>query len=142
MSQMMFRDKLRKTHAALLRLQKEIRAGRSVFFIGAGMSIDSEGNSAERIVIRLLIRLCALHRAALLQPRGSVLRRLAEVQIEDFDNVFRRLPKPLVSKLRKRDVQDWEKAREPVGWTKGIRPERQRRIRCICRFLRSKLLAK
>jgi hypothetical protein len=42
-----------------MRLQKELRAGRAVFFVGSGMSIDSEGNTTARLILRLLIRLRA-----------------------------------------------------------------------------------
>ncbi|WP_193212580.1 SIR2 family NAD-dependent protein deacylase [Luteolibacter marinus] len=43
-------------------LQASIRAGQAVFFFGAGMSIDGEGNTAARLIRRLLIRFRAMTR--------------------------------------------------------------------------------
>jgi SIR2-like domain len=46
--------------AALERLARRIAAGEVVFFIGAGFSLDSEGNSAPSLIRRLLARLLAM----------------------------------------------------------------------------------
>ena len=46
--------------AALERLAVHIGLGDVVFFIGAGFSVDSEGNTASRLIWRLLLRLLAL----------------------------------------------------------------------------------
>ncbi|UEM21099.1 SIR2 family protein [Skermanella mucosa] len=43
-------------------LADRILAGEVVFFVGAGFSLDTEKNSAKRLVSRLLARFCALHR--------------------------------------------------------------------------------
>ena len=48
--------------AALLDLANRILRGDVVFFVGSGFSIDSEGNSANRLMRRLLIRLVAMTR--------------------------------------------------------------------------------
>jgi hypothetical protein len=42
------------------RLAHRVLGGSVVFFIGAGFSLDSEGNSAERLIARLLARLLAM----------------------------------------------------------------------------------
>jgi hypothetical protein len=42
-------------------LAKRVLAGEVVFFVGAGFSYDSEGNSAKRLLRRLLARFFALH---------------------------------------------------------------------------------
>src|SRR5262249_15907027 len=46
--------------ATLLGLANRILRGDVVFFVGSGFSIDSEGNSAPRLMRRLLIRLIAM----------------------------------------------------------------------------------
>jgi len=43
--------------ASLQKLADRIHSGEVVFFIGAGFSLDSEGNTATRLMMRLLIRL-------------------------------------------------------------------------------------
>jgi hypothetical protein len=48
---------------AINRLAALVLQGDVVFFIGAGFSVDSEGNTAQRLVRRLLIRLLGLGRA-------------------------------------------------------------------------------
>ena len=40
----------------LQQLAEQILTGQNVFFIGAGFSLDSEGNSATRLVAKLLLR--------------------------------------------------------------------------------------
>ena len=45
---------------AVERLSRCIISGEVVFFIGSGFSIDSEGNTASRFMIRLLIRFSAM----------------------------------------------------------------------------------
>jgi hypothetical protein len=47
-------------HDKLRRLASRICAGEVVFFIGAGFSLDSEGNSAKLLIARLLARFEAL----------------------------------------------------------------------------------
>ena len=42
------------------RLAKRVIGGAVVFFVGAGFSLDSEGNSAKRLIARLLARLLAM----------------------------------------------------------------------------------
>ena len=46
--------------AALLRLASRVLDGDVVFFIGSGFSIDSEHNTAPRMLCRLLLRLVAM----------------------------------------------------------------------------------
>lgn len=41
-------------------LSRRIRSGEVVFFVGSGFSVDSEGNSTDRLILRLLIRFEAL----------------------------------------------------------------------------------
>jgi len=48
---------------ALDRLAALILKGDVVFFVGSGFSIDSEGNSATRLIRRLIWRLLAFRRA-------------------------------------------------------------------------------
>src|SRR5882757_2964851 len=48
--------------SALQRLAQKVLEGDVVFFIGAGFSLDSEGNSGTRQIKRLLIRLTAFIR--------------------------------------------------------------------------------
>ena len=43
----------------LVRLRDRILAGEVVFFIGAGLSLDSEHNTAHRLIVRLLVRFTA-----------------------------------------------------------------------------------
>lgn len=53
------------------RLARRVLAGEVVFFVGAGFSLDSEGNTAKRLIARLLARFEALAghlRQAALQP--------------------------------------------------------------------------
>lgn len=47
----------------LNRLADRIAAGKVVFFIGAGFSLDSEGNSGKILILRLLVRFEAMCRA-------------------------------------------------------------------------------
>lgn len=77
----------RKLHLALVRLQKEVCSGRSVFFVGAGMSIDSEQNTARRLLLRLLIRLRAFNLLAAASPTPR-LRRIEERINHDFQSIF------------------------------------------------------
>ena len=46
---------------ALDRLAQQVIHGQAVFFVGAGFSIDSEGNTANRMLTRLVLRLSAIH---------------------------------------------------------------------------------
>src|SRR4051794_3878387 len=46
--------------AGLDRLAERVAAGEAVFFIGAGFSVDSEGNDSYRLIGRLLVRFDAL----------------------------------------------------------------------------------
>jgi hypothetical protein len=46
--------------AGLDRLARRVVAGEAVFFIGAGFSVDSEGNTAQRLIGRLLARFDAM----------------------------------------------------------------------------------
>ena len=48
---------------ALSTLGEQIRRGEVVFFVGSGFSLDSENNSAGRLIRRLLIRLLAMDEA-------------------------------------------------------------------------------
>ena len=52
----------------LQRLAASIVAGDVVFFIGAGLSLDSEGNSAEVLIARLLVRFEAITSTVLERP--------------------------------------------------------------------------
>jgi hypothetical protein len=47
-------------HQQIPRLAQRISAGEVVFFVGAGFSLDSEGNSTEVLIARLLVRFEAL----------------------------------------------------------------------------------
>jgi len=47
-------------HAQLQRLAERVSAGEVVFFIGAGFSLDAEGNSAKVLIARLLVRFEAM----------------------------------------------------------------------------------
>ncbi len=63
-------------HSGLDRLAERVVAGEVVFFVGAGFSLDSEGNTADRLIARLLARMLALSESL---PGGDALRqRLAE----------------------------------------------------------------
>ena len=53
-------------------LAERVLAGEVVFFVGAGFSYDSEGNSAKRLLWRLLGRFFALH--TVLSRPGLMLR--------------------------------------------------------------------
>ena len=62
----------------LQRLAERVGAGEVVFFIGAGFSLDSEGNSAKVLIARLLVRfeaMCqALHKHGNIAQKGLVRR--------------------------------------------------------------------
>ncbi|HEY5706143.1 MAG TPA: SIR2 family protein [Terrimicrobiaceae bacterium] len=62
------------------RLAKLILKGDVVFFVGSGFSIDSEGNSATRLIRRLIWRLLAFRRAGV---------RDADAFVEDMIRTFR-----------------------------------------------------
>ncbi|MBR0941570.1 SIR2 family protein [Bradyrhizobium liaoningense] len=47
-------------HRQIQRLAQRITAGEAVFFVGAGFSLDSEGNTAKLLIARLLVRFEAL----------------------------------------------------------------------------------
>ena len=47
-------------HESIQRLSERVLSGEAVFFVGAGFSIDSEGNTAQRLIRRLVIRLSAM----------------------------------------------------------------------------------
>jgi len=49
-------------------LARRIRSGHVVFFFGAGMSIDGEGNTADRLLTRLVVRFWAI--ASVLNDKG------------------------------------------------------------------------
>ena len=49
-------------HKAMRRLADQLAKGKVAFFIGAGFSLDSEGNSTERLIARLLVRFDAMTR--------------------------------------------------------------------------------
>ena len=61
------------------RLAALILKGDVVFFVGSGFSIDSEGNSATRLIRRLIWRLLAFRRAGV---RG------ADALVEDLIRTF------------------------------------------------------
>jgi SIR2-like domain len=54
------------------RLATRVLEGDVVFFVGSGFSIDSEGNTAARLMRRLLIRLCAM--ASAMGDAGGAVR--------------------------------------------------------------------
>jgi hypothetical protein len=64
---------------ALYRLASCVLGGDVVFFVGSGFSIDSEGNTAVRLMQRLLIRLCAI---------AGTLGESAETVRTDLANTF------------------------------------------------------
>src|SRR5262245_57176031 len=59
-------------YQALDSLAGRVLDGDVVFFVGSGFSIDSEGNTAARLMKRLLIRLTAIARA--LEADGEAIR--------------------------------------------------------------------
>lgn len=52
------------SEGSLERLSQDIQRGVVVFFVGAGFSLDSEGNTASRLIQRLLVRFLALAKQA------------------------------------------------------------------------------
>jgi hypothetical protein len=90
-------------------LVDRILAGEVVFFVGAGFSLDSEGNSAGRLIARLMVRFMALTEEL---PRAGA-------QIEDLRDGLRRTFKlddnedictqNTIDKLAARyyDINDW-----------------------------------
>lgn len=103
---------------ALSRLAHLILAGDVVFFIGAGFSIDSEGNTAHRLIRRLLIRLEAF--AYRLGPEALEIRNtfrstfdLSRLPAADATTVFPYLddgqPNSDINKLAARyfETNDW-----------------------------------
>ncbi len=59
---------MRARHRRLVRLAKRIAGGEVVFFIGAGFSIDSERNTTDTLIARLLARIEALTNALKSSP--------------------------------------------------------------------------
>ncbi|AQR64625.1 hypothetical protein BXU06_05800 [Aquaspirillum sp. LM1] len=71
---------------AVERLANRILAGEVVFFIGAGFSLDSEGNSAKLLIARLLARFYALIDA--LNALGGKERDKAEELKKELEHTF------------------------------------------------------
>lgn len=71
---------------ALDRLAALILKGDVVFFVGSGFSIDSEGNSATRLIRRLIWRLLAFRRAEARHPAEE--ERHAHALVEDLIRTF------------------------------------------------------
>lgn len=59
---------------AIERLAEQVSRGEVVFFVGAGFSVDSEGNTASCLICRLLVRLLALTRVCTLPGLRDRLR--------------------------------------------------------------------
>jgi hypothetical protein len=57
--------------ATLETLVRRILSGEAVFLIGAGFSLDSEGNTANRLIARLMARLAALTEILASEPKRS-----------------------------------------------------------------------
>jgi SIR2-like domain len=68
-------------------LAKRVLGGSVVFFIGAGFSIDSEGNTADRLIGRLLARLLAM--GTCLARESASNHSQARALIEGLGRVFR-----------------------------------------------------
>src|SRR5438445_13849755 len=60
------------THSSLARLADRIVAGEVVFFVGAGASRDSEGNTGPVLIARLLARFEAISGYLCEHPNQSV----------------------------------------------------------------------
>jgi hypothetical protein len=71
---------------SLDRLADDITRGDVVFFIGAGFSVDSEGNTATRLVYRLLLRLLALEQLVpLARDLRTELKHTFELEVKPAD---------------------------------------------------------
>jgi len=77
-------------------LQCRVRSGQAVFFFGAGMSIDGEGNTAARLLNRLYLRFRALTSYCI---RRDVGRERAVRLRKDFVQSFQ-IPRTRLSKIR------------------------------------------
>jgi len=97
------------------RLVENILAGEVVFFVGAGFSLDSEGNSAPRLIARLLARFAALVEqvASTNGPLAGLplgLQRTFKLEIDEKDVTPKALvTETFVNKLADRyyDINDW-----------------------------------
>jgi len=97
------------------RLVENILAGEVVFFVGAGFSLDSEGNSAQRLIARLLARFAALveHVAPTNEALAGLplgLKRTFNLQIdEDIVTARDIVTEKVVGRLSERyyDINDW-----------------------------------
>jgi hypothetical protein len=96
------------------RLVESILAGEVVFFVGAGFSLDSEGNTAQRLMARLLARFAAL--VEIVQPGNPSLTDLAQglkrtfgLKLEDPVDARNMVTETNVRKLAERyyDINDW-----------------------------------
>src|SRR5688572_4517324 len=74
--------------SALENLAERIYHGQVVFFVGAGFSLDSEGLTGRRLLLRLLARFDAMTTALLANPPtpelANMAKRLREVLRETF----------------------------------------------------------
>ena len=81
---------------ALVRLAEKVFQGDVVFFVGAGFSLDSESNTAGRLIKRLLARLSGF--AQTLQPTGQEL-------LNELCITFHLKPQPTLFQFSDADVQ-------------------------------------
>ena len=90
------------------RLVNRILAGEVVFFVGAGFSLDSEGNSAQRLIARLIARFMAMTEE--LTKAGATIENLCEGLSRTFKVDKEKIcSQETIEKLSARyyDINDW-----------------------------------